>query len=111
MHERHSNLGHGVKRVNYVQYLDEFDAFDKIARSSKTDAYAKYLQALLDYLKSFYARAFPLKDLDDEMQRAVDDFNKKWARGQVEGWTEANANGAPAKLEGIWCEACKCKWR
>lgn len=41
LHERHSNLGHGIKRMNYLQYLDDFDAFEKIPRSSKNDNYAK----------------------------------------------------------------------
>lgn len=41
LHEQHSNLGHGIKRVNYLQYLDEFDLFDKIPRQAKNDKYAK----------------------------------------------------------------------
>lgn len=41
LHEQHSNLGHGIKRMNYLQYLDEFDNFDKIPRQAKNDKYAK----------------------------------------------------------------------
>lgn len=43
LHEQHSNLGHGIKRVNYLQYLDEFDLFDKIPRQAKNDKYAKWV--------------------------------------------------------------------
>lgn len=106
LHERHSNLGHGIKRLNYLAYLDDFDAFDKIPRPAKNDNYARYVQALLDYLKSFYQRAFPLKDLDLELQVAVSDFNKKWDKGQVDGWSEIKTQGAPLGSEGIWCKAC-----
>ena len=106
LHERHSNLGHGIKRLSYLTYLDEFDSFDKIPRAAKSDMYAKYIQALLEYLKLFYRRAFPLKDLDTELQTAVDEFVKKWEKGQVDGWSEAKTNGALQETEGIWCHAC-----
>lgn len=41
LHEQHSNLGKDIRRVNYLVYLDEFDSFDKIPRSAKTETYAK----------------------------------------------------------------------
>ena len=132
-HERHSNLGHGIKRVNYLQYLDDFDAFDKLPRQAKTDAYAKwvateahmcnlrrrladnihrhrYLQALLDYLKSFYTRAFPLKDLDREMEAVIADFNASWERGTVRGWNKEDGNAqsnGTSSAAGMWCDACQ----
>lgn len=69
----------------------------------------RYLQALLDYLKSFYKRAFPLKDLDKDMEAAIRDFNQSWERGTVLGWSkdQQQVNGAPAESSGIWCEACQ----
>ena len=62
---------------------------------------------MLDYLKSFYKRAFPLKDLDKEMNAAILDFNQSWERGTIQGWSQTQTNGAPAEASGIWCEACQ----
>lgn len=106
LHEQHSNLGHGIKRVNYLQYLDEFDLFEKIPRQAKNDKYAKYLQSLLDYLKSFYRRAFPLKDMDSELETVIADFNRRWDKGQIEGWTD-NTAASTSQDAGIWCNACQ----
>lgn len=68
----------------------------------------RYLQALLDYLKSFHRRAFPLQDLDAELQKTIQDFNRQWDRGMVDGWKKADGNAPSTSSEqGIWCEACE----
>ena len=67
----------------------------------------RYLEALLDYLKSFYRRAFPLKDMDSELEGVMADFNKKWEKGQIEGWSEITPASA-SQDAGIWCDACEC---
>lgn len=65
----------------------------------------RYLQSLLEYLKSFYRRAFPLKDMDSELETVIADFNKRWEKGQIEGWSEITPSSA-SQDAGIWCDAC-----
>lgn len=67
----------------------------------------RYLQSLLEYLKSFYRRAFPLKDMDSELETVIADFNKRWEKGQIEGWSEITPSST-GQDAGIWCDACRC---
>jgi splicing factor 3A subunit 3 len=73
---------------------------------AELSARIRYLRGLLDYFDSFYRRALPLHDLEADMQEAEQEFEGKWAKGEVEGWGQSAENGSPAE-GGIWCEACE----
>jgi splicing factor 3A subunit 3 len=118
LHEDYLNLP-GVKRLNYLQYLDTFDAFEPprmpIKRQNKvTDRYLKYVGDLAGYLESFVRRTKPLGDLDKLFNGFDRDFETAWKASSVPGWgfedtAIANTNGPKTEGtgEGIWCPDCE----
>lgn len=118
LHEAYLNLPN-VKRLSYLQYLDNFDAFEPprlpIKRQSKvTDTYLKYVADLASYLEGFVRRTRPLDDLPKLFLRMDRDFETAWAEGSVPGWSkEESANtswGGPqteGSGSGIWCPECE----
>src|SRR6201999_4008325 len=96
LHEEYLNLP-GIKRLTYIQYLDLFDAFTPpqlpIKRANKlTDKYFAYVGELANYLEGFIKRVRPLEDLDKLFNEFSEDFEKKWAAGEVPGWEEDEAS-------------------
>ncbi|KIW14011.1 hypothetical protein PV08_06792 [Exophiala spinifera] len=118
LHEDYLNLP-GVKRLSYLQYLDNFDAFEAprmpIKRQNKvTDEYLKYVADLASYLEGFVRRTRPLDDLQKTFLRLDRDFETAWEAGTVPGWTKETAPGAGAAGpqtegtgSGIWCSDCE----
>lgn len=121
LHEDYLNLP-DVKRLTYLQYLDNFDAFEPprmpIKRANKVnDKYLKYVGDLSGYLESFVRRTRPLDDLPKFFQKIDRDFDADWEAGKVPGWSKeqpATATGGPQTEgtgEGIWCAACEKEFR
>ncbi|KAK5087655.1 Pre-mRNA-splicing factor sap61 [Exophiala xenobiotica] len=120
LHEDYLNLPN-VKRLSYLQYLDNFDAFEPprmpIKRQNKVnDRYLKYVGNLASYLEGFVRRTRPLDDLAKLFQKIDRDFDIDWEAGKVPGWTKETAqNGAAATSgpqtegtgEGVWCADCE----
>ncbi|KAK7897302.1 Pre-mRNA-splicing factor sap61 [Exophiala xenobiotica] len=118
LHEDYLNLP-GVKRLTYLQYLDNFDAFEPprmpIKRQNKvTDTYLKYVADLASYLEGFVRRTRPLDDLAKLFLRFERDFDTAWEAGTVPGWTKETApttTVAGPQTEGtgsgIWCPECE----
>ncbi|OAL31285.1 hypothetical protein AYO20_08340 [Fonsecaea nubica] len=123
LHEDYLNLP-GVKRLTYLQYLDNFDAFEPprlpIKRQNKiTDQYLQYVASLDSYLESFIRRTRPLEDLAKLFLRYQRDFDTAWEAGTVPGWTKeqkeqestsASASSGPQTEgtgAGVWCPDCE----
>lgn len=120
LHEDYLNLPN-VKRLSYLQYLDNFDAFEPprlpIKRQNKVnDKYLKYVGDLASYLEGFVRRTRPLEDLPKLFQKIDRDFESDWEAGKVPGWTKETAqNGSTSTAEpktqgageGIWCPDCE----
>ncbi|KIX94583.1 uncharacterized protein Z520_09629 [Fonsecaea multimorphosa CBS 102226] len=123
LHEDYLNLP-GVKRLTYLQYLDNFDAFEPprlpIKRQHKiTDQYFQYVANLDSYLESFVQRTRPLEDLPKLFLRYQRDFDTAWEAGTVPGWTKeqkeqdstsASASSGPQTEgtgAGVWCPDCE----
>lgn len=123
LHEDYLNLP-GVKRLTYLQYLDNFDAFEPprmpLKRQNKlTDTYLKYVTDLDEYLESFVRRTRPLDDLDKLFLRIDREFETAWEAGTVPGWTkekepttEKNTSSSSGPRtegtgSGIWCPECE----
>ncbi|EHY53386.1 Pre-mRNA-splicing factor sap61 [Exophiala dermatitidis] len=124
LHEDYLNLP-GVKRLTYLQYLDNFDAFEPprlpIKRRDKlTDTYLKYVTDLDEYLEGFLRRTRPLDDLDKTFLRLDREFETAWQAGTVPGWgkenkdeeqTATNGNKNEPQTQGsgsgIWCPECE----
>ncbi|KJZ74509.1 hypothetical protein HIM_06105 [Hirsutella minnesotensis 3608] len=118
LHQQHDaflNLP-GVKRLNYIQYLENFDSFvpgqGGLKRSDKiNDQYFKYLADVEEYFVSFRQRTRPLEDNDKILSDFTDEFEKAWEKDEVEGWKpEGPAPGdatSPAVQETVWCEDCE----
>lgn len=50
-----------MQRLDYLQWLGEFDQLDTIPRETKkTGAYREYVQSLLTYIYEFLAKTRPL---------------------------------------------------
>ncbi|KAJ5947980.1 hypothetical protein N7466_000995 [Penicillium verhagenii] len=109
-HEQYLNLP-GVKRLNYVQYLDVFDAFTppilSIKRKDKvSDKYFRYVGEVATYLEGFYKRVKPLGDLDALITSFDEEFDKQWAAKEVPGWADEQT-ATEGSGEGIWCSDCE----
>ena len=100
LHTLYTNLPN-ASRISYLAFLDVFDDFDRIAKPRKLhgDKYKEYLTALLDYLRDFARRAFPMQDLSVSEEKAAQAFELEWAKGHITAWQTE-------KEEGIWCPAC-----
>ena len=113
LHEDYLNLPN-VKRLSYLQYLDNFDAFEPprlpIKRPQKfNDKYLNYVSNLSSYLEGFVRRTRPLDHLSQTFQKIEREFEIDWSEGKVPGWTaqigaepQTQGNG-----EGVWCAACE----
>jgi splicing factor 3A subunit 3 len=117
LHEDYLNLP-GIKRLTYIQYVDQFDIFTPpqlpIKRTSKlSDRYFQYVGDLASYLESFIKRIRPLEDLEKLLASFDEEFGKQWAAKEVPGWgVEVVENGTAGPQtqgtgEGIWCPDCE----
>jgi splicing factor 3A subunit 3 len=118
LHEEYLNLP-GVKRLTYLQYLDNFDAFEPprlpIKRQHKlTDQYLQYVAGLSGYLEGFVRRTRPLDDLPKQFLKYQREFDTEWEKGTLPGWSketkEQNGSAGPqteGSGTGIWCAACE----
>ncbi|KAF7884852.1 hypothetical protein EAF00_010670 [Botryotinia globosa] len=112
IHEIFLNLPN-IKRLSYLQYLDNFDSFAPptcpVKRPDKmTDQYFAYVGELANYLESFMRRTRPLENLDKLFASVEEDFEKAWKDNDVPGWKleiTAPVNGSSAS--GIWCADCE----
>uniref|UniRef100_A0A0N5ABL2 Matrin-type domain-containing protein n=1 Tax=Syphacia muris TaxID=451379 RepID=A0A0N5ABL2_9BILA len=86
LHTKYLNIK-GVKKIDYLTYLGQFDRFTDISIfSKKSGFYREYLNELKAYLVGFLDRIKPLHDVDDELAKADSEFEKKWEEGTVQGW-------------------------
>lgn len=118
LHEDYLNLP-GIKCLNYLQYLDSFDAFEPprmpIKRQNKiSDTYLKYVSDLASYLESFVRRTKPLQELEKLFTGFDRDFETAWKSDSVPGWgkedaVKPHANGPTTEGtgEGFWCSVCE----
>lgn len=116
-HEQYLNLP-GIKRINYIQYLESFDRFTPphllTKRNQKlSDKYFQYVGDLASYLEGFIKRVKPLQDLDKLFASFDEEFEKQWSANEVPGWTEEKAEAGPqgpkteGSGEGTWCADCE----
>ncbi|CRG87500.1 splicing factor 3A subunit 3 [Talaromyces islandicus] len=117
LHEQYLNIP-GVKRLSYIQYIDQFDVFTPpqlpIKRTLKlSDRYFKYVGNLAGYLEGFMKRARPLDNLEKLFASFDAEFEKQWSSNEVPGWgPEVTGNGPSGPKtegtgEGIWCADCE----
>jgi len=118
LHEDYLNLD-GVRRLNYQQYLDTFDAFEPprmpLKRQNKlSDKYLHYVGDLSSYLEGFVRRTRPLDDLPKLFTKLDREFDADWETGKVPGWPKEDSSAAKAAGpqtegtgEGIWCPDCE----
>jgi hypothetical protein len=53
-------------------------------------------------------RTQPLLDTESKQTASIEEFNKKWEAGELDGWTDVEQKAqADDNGEGIWCTACK----
>jgi len=76
-------------RVDYLHFLDKFHIFYDIPKLIKDQEYKTYLEGLLNYLISFFERIHPLSDLQKELDKVAEEFEKEWASGSLLGWQKA----------------------
>lgn len=113
-HESYLNLPN-VKRLNYLQYLEQFDNFSSaqggIKRAEKlTDDYFKYVGQIAEYLVSFRKRAKPLEDTDKMLAKFDADFAASWVKDEIPEWKIESTpvgDGSAAMAEAVWCRDCE----
>lgn len=103
IHSMYINLK-GAKKLDYLQYLSEFDDFVTVYPKSikTTEEYKTYLNQLFDYLHGFFRRAKPLYDLKSLDSEALTEFNTQWETGQVAGWEDVDTSN-----QDLFCPACQ----
>ncbi|EGG00135.1 uncharacterized protein MELLADRAFT_50494 [Melampsora larici-populina 98AG31] len=109
-HDAYNNLTPSAnKRLAYIAYIDSFDKFDILPRSTKSkNEYDIYLRELREYLVSFHKRIRPMQDLDADLVAVSTEFETKWAAGEIQGWEDPTTTtaGTSAEASAIWCAAC-----
>lgn len=103
LHTLYINLK-GVKKLDYLQYLGEFDDFATVYPKAikTTEEYKTYLNELFEYLHGFFRRAKPLYNLSALEEEALAEFNQQWEQGQVKGWEEVDNSN-----QSLFCPACQ----
>lgn len=93
----------GVKKLDYLQYLSEFDDFVTVYPKSikTTEEYKHYLNELFQYLHGFFRRSKPLYDIAALEEEALPEFNQQWDQGKVPGWDVDTSN------QSLFCPACQ----
>ncbi|VDN17802.1 unnamed protein product [Gongylonema pulchrum] len=83
VYEKYVNIK-GIKKVDYLTFLSNFDRFAEIPISSKkTGSYREYLNVLKEYLINFLARTRPLLDVNEEFEKSLIGNNS----GTLSGWS------------------------
>ncbi|KAI7889086.1 uncharacterized protein EV154DRAFT_290936 [Mucor mucedo] len=103
LHTMYINLK-GVKKLDYLQYLSEFDDFVTVYPKAikTTEDYKTYLNELFQYLHSFFRRAKPLYDIAALEEEALLEFNDEWEQGKVAGWEDVDSTN-----HDLFCPACQ----
>jgi splicing factor 3A subunit 3 len=111
-HERYLNLP-SIKRLTYLQYLDNFFVFTApqcpIKKDKKlTDNYFTYIGELASYLEGFMRRTQPLEDVDKQFAAFDRDFERLWESNEMPGWgLETVAGPSDPNTQGaVWCADC-----
>ncbi|KAI9282161.1 hypothetical protein BY458DRAFT_468211 [Sporodiniella umbellata] len=90
----------GSKRLDYLQYLNDFDDFSTLPKGIKsTDSYKDYLNQLFDYLHEFFRRSRPLYDIQKLENSAQGEFNTLWAAGELGNKADED--------QSLFCNACQ----
>ncbi|CAO2171029.1 unnamed protein product [Urochloa humidicola] len=73
--------------IEYSAYVGCFSQTEKISQSHKrTRQYREYLEHILEYLTSFLYRTEPLQDVEKIFSKLENEFEERWANGEVPGW-------------------------
>lgn len=93
-----------LKKLDYLQYLSEFDDFVTVYPKSikTTEEYKNYLNELFQYLHGFFRRAKPLYDIAALDEEALLEFNQQWEEGKVVGWEDVDSTNHE-----LFCPACQ----
>ncbi|PFH63098.1 hypothetical protein XA68_18235 [Ophiocordyceps unilateralis] len=112
-HEAFLNLPN-VKRLTYLQYLENFDNFTPghggVKRVEKlSDQYLKYVSQLAEYLTSFRKRTRPLDDTEKVLREFDQEFEKAWENDTVQGWQLDKPSEASKTSDDVtvWCDDCE----
>jgi len=86
-YDKYINLK-GVERLDYIQYIQNFDKLSEIPKEKKNAEYKAYLTNLIDYLYSFINRTKPLLPLDQQLSEAIADIEVRFDKGECPGWAK-----------------------
>lgn len=110
IHRDYLNLK-GVKRIDYIPFLDKVDNFKDAnmypthIKSSKE--YHNYLDQIIQYLKSYFERAKPLIDVPAIDQKVENDFEQSWMNNGKQQQNGNNNRGEEGDEKSIEKEEVK----
>ncbi|KAI9144797.1 hypothetical protein BKA69DRAFT_1172743 [Paraphysoderma sedebokerense] len=104
IHEEYLNLK-GVKKLNYLAFLNTFTKFADIPKSAKIAEYKRYLENLRRYLERFFERTQPLFNILQIQREAIEEFDRLWKQGIYPGWERNNEN--ENDMKNLFCVACQ----
>lgn len=83
----------GIEKIDYLTYLSTFDRFCDISSETKVGhKYKTYLNSLMNYLYDYILRVKPLLDIEDEITKVEEDFEKQWASNSFPGWPKQTSS-------------------
>ncbi|EOQ99327.1 Pre-mRNA-splicing factor sap61 [Wallemia ichthyophaga EXF-994] len=99
-HEQYINLKNIPKRLNYLEFLDDYEQVEDLPLLVKRQSsYADYLNSLVSYLESFLHRSRPLDDYSAIQADALSKFDEQWKSGTAPGWSKQEDESVE---QGIW---------
>lgn len=103
LHDMFNNLKGISSKLDYFNFLKDFDNFLTIDRQSKiSKEYLEYVTALYDYLVSFVRRATPFFDVENFKSDMISAFEELFSSNQIIGWISTKSNN-----EDLFCAACQ----
>ena len=93
---------------DYLLYLDFFADLDSIPVYLKNSNYADYISDLHTYLKDFYLRSNPMKNVSQIFSEIEADFDSKFLSLSLPGWKSEleRVRGIAVHME-IYCVPCQ----
>ncbi|PJF16515.1 Prp9p [Paramicrosporidium saccamoebae] len=104
-YQRYVNLKN-VRKLDYLQYLEEFDNFEAIPMATKmAHGYSRYLEELEAYFSRYFQLSKPLFNFDSAKKTQQQEFERLWKEAKLVGWEEA-AQKESLNTEKLYCGPC-----
>mmetsp|Transcript_17020 Transcript_17020/g.32298 ORF Transcript_17020/g.32298 Transcript_17020/m.32298 type:complete len:494 (-) Transcript_17020:67-1548(-) len=87
LYKRYTNI-RVFDKCNYYSFLGKFHKLHVVPKDKKIASreYQSYIQDLFTYMYDFFEKRNPLANREQFKAQIEEEFEQKWAAGEVEGW-------------------------